>query len=196
METEIDPDDRAIILGEVDARFSVRDEKSAAWVVRKIIEERTHRQRVADWYEAETRRSERREQFLLYRFGSELSNWTRRQLEQHNGKRRSIHLPSGVVGFRTEPNRIVVTDERKLLDWCQKHLRSAVKVVESVLKSEISAHLKQTGECPDGAQRPELRLKGVRPMTSTEQQRFEMLFDALIARWLARNDAKEGETHV
>jgi hypothetical protein len=32
-------------------------------------------------------------------------------------------------------------------------------------------------------------------MTTTEQQRFEMLFEGLIARWLARTNAKEGEPH-
>jgi hypothetical protein len=45
-----------------------------------------------------------------------------------------------------------------------------------------------------GAQPQKLRLEGVRPMTSTEQQRFEMLFDALITRWLARYKP-EGEDH-
>jgi hypothetical protein len=152
VETEIDPDDSAIIHGEVEERFSVRDEQSAAWVVRKIVEERTHRQRVADWYEAETRRSERREQFLLYRFGAELSDWTRHQLSRQYGKRRSIHLPSGTVGFRTEPTKVVVTDEITLIGWCRQHLPTAVKVVESVLKTEVSHHVKQTGECPDGAE--------------------------------------------
>src|SRR5206468_4077872 len=110
------------------------------------------RQRVADWWEAETRRSERREQFLWHRFGAELADWTRRQLQAQYGSRRSLHLPSGVVGFRTEPTRIVVADEPKLIAWCRQHLPSAVKVVESVLKSEISAHIKSSGECPDGAE--------------------------------------------
>ena len=41
---------------------------------------------------------------------------------------------------------------------------------------------------------PTLRLTGVRPMTTAQQQRFEMLFDALIAHWLSRSDAKGGET--
>src|SRR5437763_5583553 len=96
---------------EVKNAFHVCDDRSAAWVVRKIVEERAHRQRVADWCESETRRSERREQFLLHRFGAELADWTRQQLQAQYGSRRSLHLPSGVVGFRTEPTRIVVADE-------------------------------------------------------------------------------------
>jgi hypothetical protein len=40
---------------------------------------------------------------------------------------------------------------------------------------------------------PTLRLKAVRPMSSDQQQRFELLFDALIRNWLVRNSRKEGE---
>jgi hypothetical protein len=152
VETDTEPDECAITLREVDEQFTVRDEKSAAWVVRKIVEERAYRDRVSAWCEAETRRSERREQFLMHRFSGELADWTRRRLKQQYGSRRSIHLPSGVIGFRTEPTRIVVADEQKLIAWCSRHLPSAVKVVESMLKSEISAHIKSSGECPDGAE--------------------------------------------
>jgi len=38
-----------------------------------------------------------------------------------------------------------------------------------------------------------LRLTGVRPMTTAQQQRFDMLFDALIAHWLARSGSNKGE---
>lgn len=44
-------------------------------------------------------------------------------------------------------------------------------------------------------QPPTLRLMGVQPMTAAQQQRFEMLFDALIAHWLDRSDMKEGTDH-
>jgi len=136
----------------IDDTFHVRDEQSASWVVRKIVEERAHRQRVAGWFEAETRRSERREQFLLHRFGAELAEWARQQLAKRFGKQRSIHLPGGRIGFRVEPTHIVVADEPKLIAWCRQHLPSAVKVVQSVRKTEINQHIKNTGECPDGAE--------------------------------------------
>jgi hypothetical protein len=32
-------------------------------------------------------------------------------------------------------------------------------------------------------------------MTTAQQQRFEMLFDALIAHWLSRTDRKGGTPH-
>ena len=42
-------------------------------------------------------------------------------------------------------------------------------------------------------QPPTLRLTGTRLMTTAQQQRFELLIDALIAHWLARSDQKEGK---
>lgn len=152
MPGESDIDGIALVVAEVDERFHVRDAQSASWVVRKIVEERAHRRRVADWFEAETRRSEHREAFLLRRFGAELSEWVRRELATQHGKQRSIHLPAGRVGFRIEPTRIVVADEPKLIAWCRQHLPTAVRVVQSVLKTEINQHIKNTGECPDGAE--------------------------------------------
>ncbi len=151
MPTDCDAEDAAIVVAEVD-RFHVRDQSSASWVLRKIVEERAHRQRVGEWFEAEIRRSERREAFLLHRFGAELAEWTREQLAQQFGNHRSIDLPAGTIGFRNEPTRVVVNDEPKLIAWCRQHLPTAVKVIESVLKTEINQHIKSTGECPDGAE--------------------------------------------
>lgn len=151
MPTDINAED-ALVVAEVNDRFRVRDEASASWVVRKVNEERAHRARVQTWYEAEMRRSERRERFLLQRFGAELIEWARQYVARQFPKRRSIHLPAGVIGFRTEPARIVVADEPKLLEWCRRHLPSAVKVVEHVLKREIDNCIKASGEVPPGAE--------------------------------------------
>jgi hypothetical protein len=150
--TDLDDDDAAVVLAEVDERFHVRDEASATWVVRKINEERAHRRRVMQWHEAELRRSERREAFLLHRFGAELTDWTRQQLAKQFGKLRSIHLPSGIVGFRVEPTRIVIADQPTLIAWCRAELPSAIKTVEHLLKSEINALVKASGEIPPGAE--------------------------------------------
>jgi len=152
MGTESETEKTALVVAEVDERFHFHDEQSASWVVRKIVEERVHRQRVAEWFESETRRSERREAFLLHRFGAELAEWTRRQLSRQCARQRSIHLPAGRIGFRVEPTRIVVADQPQLIAWCRSHLPSAVKVVQSVLKNELRQHIRNTGECPHGAQ--------------------------------------------
>lgn len=151
MSTETD-DEPGITPVEVDEAFHVRDERGANWVLRLIIGEREYRARTAAWFDAETRRSERREQFLMHRFGSELAEWTRQRLQKQYGKRRSIHLPAGVLSFRAAPTKIIVADEQRLFSWCRQYLPAAVKVVEHILKNEIKAHVKTTGECPDGAE--------------------------------------------
>jgi hypothetical protein len=152
MTSEADANDTQIVLPEPEETFHVRDERTANWVLRLIVGERDYRKRIAAWYEAETRRSERREQFLFHRFGAELEAWTRQQLASQHGSRRSVQLPAGVLGFRVEPTKLVIADERALITWCHTHLPAAVKVVEHVLKNEITSHLKATGECPPGAE--------------------------------------------
>lgn len=57
-----------------------------------------------------------------------------------------------------------------------------------------------TRSCPTthraaATQSPLRRLTGIQPMTAAQQQRFEMLFDAMIAHWLARSETNEGKTH-
>lgn len=132
--------------------FTVHDAASANWVVRKIVEARTYAARVKSWAELEQRRAQREEDFLLRRFGVELEAWARRQIAcQHDG-RRSVSLPAGAIGFRTEPTRLSIADEKRLLAWCRTHLPSAIRVIETVPTTPLIEHLKLTGECPDGTE--------------------------------------------
>ncbi len=137
---------------DVDESFHVRDEGSANWVLRKIIEARAYREHVAKWAAAETVRAERQEAFLLHRFGSELESWAREQIGKQHGRRRSLALPAGILGFRQEPMKLLVLDERALVGWCRAHLPVAIKATESLLKSEIQSYIKQSGEVPAGAE--------------------------------------------
>ena len=66
--------------------------------------------------------------------------------------------------------------------------------------SELGHHSRDNGtrSCPTAdraaaRQSPTLRLTGIQPMTVAQQQRFESLFAALIAHWLARSGTKEGK---
>ncbi len=150
--TEEDADDDAVVIVDVDDTFHIRDESSANWAVRKIVEGRAYRERVGRWAQAETLRADRQEAFLMHRFGSELEAWAREQIGKQHGRRRSIALPAGVLGFRREPTKLLVVNEQALVGWCRAYLPAAVKVTESLLRSEIQAHIKTTGECPRGAE--------------------------------------------
>ncbi|MBA3775434.1 MAG: host-nuclease inhibitor Gam family protein [Betaproteobacteria bacterium] len=139
-----------IVQGE--ERFSVHNAATANWVVRKIVEARAYGQRVKAWAELEQRRAQREEAFLLRRFGVELETWARQQIAQQHDGRRSVSLPAGGIGFRIEPTRLCVVDDKRLLDWCKTHLPSAIRVIQSVPKTPLMEHIKLTGECPDGAE--------------------------------------------
>lgn len=145
----VEPD---VVVDECDGAFQVRDEQTANWVLRKLVEQRLYRERVRKWAEAEIVRSERQEAFLLRRFGLELEAWTRAQIAMQYGNRRSIDLPAGRLGVRQEPPKLVVMDQEKLLRGCRTHLPAAIQVKEDLLKTEIHQHMKSSGEIPDGAE--------------------------------------------
>lgn len=131
--------------------FAVRDASSANWVIRRIVEARAYGRRVRLWADVELKRAQREEQFLLHRFGAELEAFARRQIDRQHDGRKSVSLPSGTMGFRTEPLKLSICDEQTLLRWCRTHLPSAIRTTESAAKSPLMQHVKTTGECPQGA---------------------------------------------
>ena len=90
------------------ARFEVCDCSSAEWLVRKIVEADAHAMRVKTQAQREIRRTLRERDFLLFRCGPQLVRWTREQLEATKGRRKSVLLLSGTVGFRQISPKLVV----------------------------------------------------------------------------------------
>ena len=174
---EMNPGSPAVASTVPDA-FHVHDESSANWLVRRVRECRDYAQRVTAWAAAEVRGAEAEERWLLERFGHQLEQWVRQRLEQDpspRGRTRSVSLPAGVVGLRSEPPRLVVVDEARVLAWCRSNLPGALKAVaeaegagarrlaawaaqcpqarvsESFSKSALNAHAAASGELPEGA---------------------------------------------
>jgi hypothetical protein len=145
-------EDTLVRLVEQEAKgFHVRDSASANWVIRKIVECRRYKERVEEWAAMEIKRAEREESFFLARFGLQLETWARQQVAaQHN--RKSIKLPAGTLGFRTEPTRLSVTNEPALLAWCKANLPGAIQIIERVLKNSVKDHINTTGEIPNGTE--------------------------------------------
>ena len=157
--------------------FQVRDETSANWLVRKVVESRRYAERVAAWAAAEARRAEREERFLLDRYGLQLERWTAAKVKKLDGHRKSLALPAGTVGFRSGAAKLIVTEEQGLLDWCRRRLPAAIKLTlevsgveaailrawqpsscpdavatEHVAKSVVNQHVQDTGEVPNGTE--------------------------------------------
>lgn len=137
------------ILRAVPQGFSVDCQDHANWVVRKISEARAYAERVKQWADREAARAAREEETLLFLFGRQLEAWTEQQIEQLGGKRKSVPLPAGTVGFRSTQSKIVIDDEGLVLSWAKANCTQAVTVVERLSKSVFNEFVEKTGEVPD-----------------------------------------------
>ena len=162
---------------EIPQDFDVRDEGSANWLVRKVVDARSYAERVQNWAALEIRRSENDERFLMHRYGTHLETWAREKLSASANRRRTIALPGGTVGFRTIAMRLSIVDETALLGWCGANLPSAsvaevratggeaarlrdwvrqncpsAAIKLGVVKSVLDDHFRQSGECPSGTE--------------------------------------------
>jgi len=128
--------------------FRVHDDASANWVVRQIIERRAYSQRCAEWCEKEQARAKHEEDFFLFRYGQQLREFAQAKIAAAGGRRKTVNLPAGAVGFRSEKSKLVIDDEALVIKWARTNLPNAVTVVEHLSKSELNEHLDHTGELP------------------------------------------------
>lgn len=122
------------------------DEHTASRIVRRINELRWYAGRVEEWAGAEIRKAQMQEERLMQRFRPQLEAWARQRLGQ--GRRRSIALPGGTLGFRRQPVRPVLVDQQEVLSWCRGHLPEALRlrvVAEGVVPSTSAMCLSRWG---------------------------------------------------
>jgi hypothetical protein len=143
-ETRVDDE----ILKCIPKAFAIDSPESANWLVRKIVEARQYASRVKAWAEQEQRRAERDEKALMFLFGRQLEAWAAGEITALDGKRKSLALPSGTVGFRKTPSKLVIDDEDTVLRWARTNCPRAVVVMEKLSKSALEYHAQETGEIP------------------------------------------------
>lgn len=140
------------VLESVPKQFAIIDDRSANWLVKRIVAARDYADRVKQWAEQEQRRAAREEQTLLYLFGRQAEEWAREEIAKTKSKRKSLNLPAGPIGFRRCPARLVVDDEATVLEWARTSCPAAVQTVERLSKSALNTHFGNNGELPpDGA---------------------------------------------
>jgi hypothetical protein len=144
MDAEVDIE----VLKAVPKAFEINSEDTANWLVKKVIAARQYAERVTKWAEQEQRRAEREESTLMFLFGRQIEKWTRDEIEKFQGRRKSISLPAGMLAIRHVNAKIIIDDEAAVIEWAKGNVPAAVKVTEHLLKSEIDAHCKQSGELP------------------------------------------------
>ena len=129
--------------------FSVKDQQTAEWVVRRIAESRKRQNEIDELYQAEMFRLKtwkekemQKEQSNIEYFETVLKPWA-----QEQGK--SVSLPSGKVRFRKMQDKFIY-DDQMVIAWAKQHLPEAIRVKEELEKKAIKDHVKATGELPDG----------------------------------------------
>jgi hypothetical protein len=130
--------------------FRVTDAETASWVVRKINEARAYRKRVAEWADREMRRSRRDEEFLWFRYGQQLEDWAEPEIARLRGRRRSICLPGGKLGYRKTGTMLVIDDPDEVLRWARVSLPNAVVTKQTLSKTILNQHFEATGDYPVG----------------------------------------------
>ena len=134
--------------GENPAVFVPTDAAGVDWVLCKIADARARAARVRENMENMARAHEREAEFFEWKYGPALQTWARGEIE--GGHRKSVRLPNGVLGYRTKPAGVNVTDPAAALAWAQDNCREAV--IERLDKKALAETLLATGEVLDFAQ--------------------------------------------
>jgi hypothetical protein len=114
----------------------------ADWVLCKIADARAKAARIRENMELMAREADRDAEGLEWRFGPALQTFLRAELA--GGKKKSLRLPNGVLGYRTKPAGVSVTDPAAALAWARENLPGAV--LEALDKKALAETLLATGE--------------------------------------------------
>lgn len=133
-----------------DDQFHVTNANTAAWVTDRIQAWKSEIERIKDTAAAEIKRRENMITYFMGKFEQELEAYARSSMPS---TRKSMVLPNGIkLSFRTIPPKLEVKDESQFLDWAKAWMPEAVVVKESVSKSTVNTHWKDTGEIPQGCE--------------------------------------------
>ena len=122
--------------------FCPTDAGGVDWVLRKIAAARGEAKLLRENMEAMARACERRAEHLEWKYGANLQTWLEAELA--GGKGKSKRLPHGVIGYRTKPAGVCLTDPAAALAWAKENLPDAV--TEVLDKKALAARLLDTGE--------------------------------------------------
>ena len=117
------------------------------WVLGKIAAARGEANLIRSNMELMAREHDRAADALEWKFGPALQTWLRAELE--GGKKKSKRLPHGVLGYRTKPAGVSVTDDAAALAWAQENATQAVTI--RLDKKALAEALLETGESVDFA---------------------------------------------
>lgn len=117
------------------------------WVLGKIADHRARAARIRENAELMAREADRQADHLEWQFSPALQAFLREQIA--GGRKKSLRLFHGVLGYRTKPASVTVGDEAAALEWARVNFPAAV--AEKLDKKTLSEGLLTTGEVVDFA---------------------------------------------
>ena len=108
------------------AAFVPTDEGGVDWVLKKMAAARAEAKLIRENAELMAREADRRAEHLEWKYGAALQTWLRAELD--GGTKKSKRLFHGVLGYRTKPAGVTVTDDAAALSWAQENCTEAVAV--------------------------------------------------------------------
>ena len=127
---------------ETPAAFSPTDAAGVDWVLAKIAAARAEAKLLRENMEKMARACERKAEALEWKYGPAIQTYL--QAELQGGRNKSKRLPHGVIGYRTKPAGVCLTDPAAALAWAKENLPAAV--TEAVDRKALAARLLDTGE--------------------------------------------------
>ncbi len=152
----LDADTGEILRPYIAEGFSVKDQASFDWVLKKILDAETDmnaRQMkhnfILEQMKAEMKQARSRVEWLKGRFGPELEAYALQLIEEEQAQRpgknvsKTIKSLFGKVSFRTVAGRLKVKDAEKALAWAKQYFEPAVKTEETFLISLVPEPVKE-----------------------------------------------------
>jgi len=121
------------------------------WYLREWNNCEDGKKRIKEQAAAMIKAIENRQKGLQYKCGGEFRERITAMVAE-NPKKKSVKLFQGTAGFRKSPERITFEDEMAVIATCEEHLPSAVKIVKSLVKSEIKKDMLENGVLMSGCE--------------------------------------------
>ena len=127
--------------------FVPTDAAGVDWVLGKMAAARAEAKLIRENAELMARECERKAEALEWKYGANLQTWLRAQIA--GSDRKSKRVLHGVLGYRTKPAGVSVTDPAAALSWARENLPAAVTA--ELDKKALAEALLTNGESVDFA---------------------------------------------
>ena len=123
-------------------RFGTRT--PANWVIRRIIYDPSVRPERQGMGREGTATCREKRWSCCSCLAVNYQDWARIEIDKLSGRRKSMSLPAGTLGFRSEKSKLIVCDEAAVISWARMNCPAAIQTVEQLLKTPINDYFATT----------------------------------------------------